>query len=65
MVSTTEGLGHEISFTHHGLGYCTKCDDWHDLDRLFNDGKTEEPPSYPDVTPPEWRQSGNKASFRA
>jgi hypothetical protein len=33
---STADAGHEISFAllDTGLGYCSRCDDWHDLEAL-------------------------------
>ena len=43
---------HEISLTRDGLGYCIKCDDWHDLDDFWAaaDGEAKGPGSCPGQT---------------
>ena len=29
-----ERVGHEIVITKDGIGYCQRCDDWHDMDHV-------------------------------
>lgn len=35
---------HNIIHTREGLGFCSFCDDWHDLDDLWADTVRDEPP---------------------